>query len=270
MKLRLKYLLISCLIVSGAWGALALAQDSMADFGLNADELEARIVESLANGYLPANPDKKVFKAAAPAVRAAFVHNSLSWLKTYTQSDAFKSDYAQQRAAAEPDPPKTATADEKYAASLAEQRQSLEKTKQDIAKMPPELQKQMQGALKEMEANIEKQAQDPQMAAMMKQSYEQEVVFEQKDHQERMAAWEKKYPEDPQVLIAARLHQFLEVSRNIPFDAQLVPKGKLLKFADPQYEAQTAEWKLCYRAGREPVQAARAFASEWLGQIEKN
>jgi hypothetical protein len=268
MKLRLKYLLISCLIVSGAWAAMALAQDSMADFGLKANELEERIVESLANGYLPAYPDRKVFKAAAPEVRTGFVKNALGWFKTYTESDAFKSDYALQRAAARPAPPKAATADERVAAALADQRQSLERTRQDIAKMPPDLQKQMQAALKEMEANIEKQAKDPQMAAMMKEIYEQESLSEQESHKERMAAWQKKYPEDPKVLIAARIHQFLEVSRNIPFDAELVPKGKLMKFADPQYEAQTAEWKLCYRAGRVPVQAARDFASEWLGQIE--
>lgn len=271
MKLRLKYLVISCLIVFGAWAAMALAQDSMDDFGLNTTELEECIVESLANGYLPAYPDRKVFKAASPAVRAAFVQNSLTWFKTYTQSDAFKNDYAQQRESAKPSPPESkGNADERYAAFIEKQRQDLKKTKQNIAQMPPDMQKQMQDVVKQMEDNIEKSAKDPQMAAIMKQSYEQESISDQRDYQDRLATWEKKYPEDPKALIAARLHQFLDVSRNIPFDAELVPKGKLLKFADPQYEAQTAEWKLCYRAGREPVQAARAFASEWLGQIEKH
>lgn len=270
MKARLKSVLISCVIVFGAWVAVALAQGSMADFGLKANELEERIVESLANGYLPAYPDKKVFKAASPAVQAAFVKNTLSWFKSYSESDAFKADYAQQRAAAKPSAPESkGTVDEQYAAFLEKQRQDIEKTKQDIAKMPPDMQKQMQAVVKQMEDNVEKSAKDPQMAAIMKQSYEQEGISAQKDYQERLATWEKKYPEDPKALIAARLRQFLEVSQDIPFDAQLVPKGKLMKFADPQYEAQTAEWKLCYRAGREPVQAARAFVGEWLSQIEK-
>ena len=270
MKVRLKYVLISCLILFGAWVAMALAQDSMADFGLNANELEERIVESLANGYLPAYPDKKVFKAASPAVQAGFVKNTLSWFKTYTETDAFKSDYAKQRESAKPSAPESkGTADPQYAAFLEKQRQEIEKMKQDVAKMPPDMQKQMQGVVKEMEDNVEKTAKDPRMAEIMKQSYEQEGVSEKQDYQDRLAAWGKKYPEDPKMLIAARLHQFLEVSRNVPFDAQLVPKGKLMKFADPQYEAQTAEWKLGYRAGREPVQAARAFVGEWLVQIEK-
>jgi hypothetical protein len=270
MQPRLKPVLILCSILLGAWATIAWAQGSMADFGLKVDELETRIVESLANGYLPAYPDKKAFKAASPSVQAAFVKNTLSWFKTYTETDAFKNDYGQQRASAKPAPPESkGTADEQYAAFLEKQRQDIDKTKQDIAQMPPDMQKQMQGIVKQMEDNLAKSAKDPQMAEIMKQSYEQESISGQQDYQERLATWEKKYPENPKALIAARLRQFLEVSENIAFDAQLVPKGKLMKFADPQHEAQKAEWKLCYRAGREPVQAARAFITEWLGQIEK-
>lgn len=108
------------------------------------------------------------------------------------------------------------------------------------------------------------------MAAMMKQGYAQAAISEQKDYQDQLAVWGKKYPADPRMLIATRLHQFLDLSQNIAFDAKLAPgsAGKM-KFADPQYEAKPSQWKLCYRAGREPVEAARAFAVEWLRQIEK-
>jgi len=37
-----------------------------------------------------------------------------------------------------------------------------------------------------------------------------------------------------------------------------------MKFADPKYEAKSGGWKLCYRAGKESVEAARAFAQTWL------
>jgi hypothetical protein len=271
MKTRLKLVLLSCLVMFGAWITVALGQDSMADFGLKVNELETGIVESLVKGYVPVYPDKKLFKSAPPSAQAAFVRNTLSWFKTYTETDAFKTDYAKQRESAKPSAPKSATADEKYAAFLAEQRQNLEKTKREVAQMSPEMQKQMQSALKQMEANIEKTAKDPQMAALLKQGYEQESVSEQQNHREQLATWEKKYPEDPKTLVAARLRQFLEVSRNVAFDAELVPnaQGKVMKFAAPQYETQTKQWKLCYRAGREPVQAARAFVSEWLNQLDK-
>ncbi len=271
MKTLLKLGLLSCLIIFSAWIAIALAENSLADFGLKVNELETRLADSLAKGYVPAYPDKKLFKAASPSAQAAFVRNALGWFKSYTETDAFKADYAKQRAAAKPKPPKAATADQKQADNLTQQRQDLEKMKQEIAQMPPDMQKQMQGALKEMEASINKQAKDPQMVAMMKQNFEQAVAAEKQTYQEQMAAWEKNYPENPKTLVANRLRQFLEVSQNIPFNAELVsnPKSKIVKFADPQYESQTPEWKLCFRAGREPVQAARAFVSEWLGQIEK-
>lgn len=109
----------------------------------------------------------------------------------------------------------------------------------------------------------------PKIAAMMKQSFEQANISEQRDFQDRLAKYEKKYPADPRLLVASRLHQFLELSQDIAFEAKLLPSGGgRMKFADPQYEGKSSQWKLCYRAGREPVQAARAFATQWLRQIE--
>jgi hypothetical protein len=43
-----------------------------------------------------------------------------------------------------------------------------------------------------------------------------------------------------------------------------VSSGGTMRFADPRFESKPDQWKLCYRAGREPVEAARAFAAEWL------
>lgn len=38
-------------------------------------------------------------------------------------------------------------------------------------------------------------------------------------------------------------------------------------FADPAYERKSPEWKRCYRAGKQPVDAARTFATTWLRQL---
>ena len=40
-----------------------------------------------------------------------------------------------------------------------------------------------------------------------------------------------------------------------------------MKFANPAYEQKPTEWKLCFRAGREPVEAAKALATAWLKEI---
>ncbi len=270
LRLRLVFLLF-CLVMLGAGAAVAAAQSSMADFGLEESDLKAGIVDSLAYGNVPAYPDKKLFKAASPSVQAAFVKNTLGWIQAYTESAAFKADYEKKRKSAKPSPPKSkGSPDEQYAKYLAEQRKGIENMKKEAAKMPPDMQKQMLEAVKQMEANAEQSAGNPQMAAMMKQGYGMSAASEQKDYENRLAAWEKKYPSDSRVLIAERLNQFLELTKDIPFQAKLVPNGYgKMKFADPRYEAKPSQWKQCYRAGREPVQAARAFALEWLSWIEK-
>ena len=141
--------------------------------------------------------------------------------------------------------------------------------KKNVEKMPAEMQKQMQETIKQMEAMYAKNAKDPQMVAMMKQAYAGQADSEQKEYKVRLAEYEKKYPIDCHVLIMLRLRQFLDLTKDMPFDAKLIPAGGgKMKFADPQLESKPANWKLYFRAGREVIETARAFTSEWLRQLE--
>ncbi len=65
-------------------------------------------------------------------------------------------------------------------------------------------------------------------------------------------------------LIARRLQEFLDVSKDVDFEAKLVPAGSKMRFADPQYEEELPEWKLYDRSGRDAVAAAREVAQVWL------
>jgi len=231
--------------------------------------VQPRIVSALINSYIPVYPNRKQFLAAGPTVRATFVKDALSWVKVYTESPAFLEDYRKQREAAKPTPPASkGTPDEQYAKYLADQRRSIDEMKKNVAKMSPEMQKQMADTVKQLEANAEKTSKDPQMAAMMKQGLVQQAVGDQQEHQRRLVEHEKKFPADPKVLIAARLRQFLDLSKDVAFDAKLVPAGGgRMKFADPQFEGKPEQWKLCYRAGKDATLAARAFAADWLKQL---
>ena len=246
-----------------------VAQSSLADFGLSETQLKSQIAGAFIYGDVPAYPSRKAFHAASPATRAAFVRNVLRFVKSYTESAAFQADYARQRAAAKPAPatPK-GTPDEQLAKYFQEQRDSIVKMKKSVAQMPPDLQKQMSETVKQMEASVDKQQKDPQMVAMLKQQFAMGAVADQKNYQQQLAAYDQKYPADPRVLIAKRLHEFLELSKDIRFDAKLVPAGGgAMRFADPQYESKSDQWKVCFRAGKESVDAARAFAQEWLNQL---
>jgi hypothetical protein len=257
-------------LMVGSWAAVILAEGTLAEFGINENEVKQKIVRSLADGYLSVYPDRKIVKAASPAARAAFAKNALSWIKIYTESAAFKADYAKQREAAKPAPQEAkGTADQQVDKAVADQKKGLEEMKKNVAKMSPDMQRQMAPAIKQMEEQIERMSKDSTMKNIMKQGYEQQAVGDQKAYQDRLAAYEKQYPADPRILIANRLRQFLDLSKDIAFDAKLVPAGGgMMKFADPQLENKSSHWKMCYRAGKAPIEAARAFAAEWLKQLE--
>jgi len=269
MKTNRTLILMSALTIVAAGAATLLAQSTLSRFGVNVKDWQQESVSTVVNGYSPSYPDRKQFRAASPAIRAAFVKEAMSWAKAYTESAAFLEQYRKERERAKPTPPQSkGTPDEQYAKQMAEQRKSVEEMKQNVAKMAPDMQKKMADTVKQMEAMVEHNAKDPQMAAMMKQAFAQQSVADQQDYQRRMSDYEKRYPADPKALITKRLRDFLDMSKDIAFDAKLVAAGGgAMKFADPQYESKSDQWKLCYRAGKDAVQAGRAFATDWLRQL---
>lgn len=84
------------------------------------------------------------------------------------------------------------------------------------------------------------------------------------DKQLNKAEDEKRYPSDANVLIKQRLQEFLSISATVDFNAQL--NGSM--FANPEYEAKSGQWKMCFRAGKAVVEAAREEAQAWLKELE--
>jgi hypothetical protein len=75
---------------------------------------------------------------------------------------------------------------------------------------------------------------------------------------------EKKYPADANELIKKRLQEFLTLSASVDFEAE-VSGGR---FVNPEYEAKSREWKMCYRAGKAVIMAAREEVELWLKELE--
>lgn len=264
-----RHLLFVCFAAIAIGTAVIAAQSSLSDFGINQAQLNAGLVDSFVYDHLPMYPSRKAYGAASTAVRVAFVKNALSVVKAYTESSAFKADYDKRRVAAKPEPPAAqGSADAQMAKAQEAQRKQIEDMKAAVAKMSPDMQKQMQPVIAQAEAAMKQQNSDPQMAAMMKQAYAQKGENDQKDYQKDLAEYDTKFPADPRLLIAKRLREFLDVSKDVPFDAKLVSEGGgRMRFADASLESKPEQWKLCYRAGKEPVETARAFATAWLQQL---
>lgn len=213
--------------------------------------------------YIPAG--QEVFEAAAPAARAAIVRGLAELLKAYTRSPAFRAGYAEYLDANRPKP------DTDRVKTVAEQNSdtdaSIKEMEASIKTMPPEMQKQMQEAVKQMKAQQEALEKNAEYQAAMASALKQAQADQEREYQERLAKFNAAHPANPDALIAARLREFLALSADVNYDAKLVKQGSLMRFADPALEARPPEWKLCFRAGREATDAARAFAAEWLKEL---
>jgi hypothetical protein len=245
------------------------AQGGLSSLGVNEASARREMINSLSGGYVNVYPASKAFKAATASARATMVTTAFAWAKAYTESAAFKADYEKQRLADTPQPPKfKGTVDDELAAQKAERKKSLDEMKKNIEQMPANMRSQMEATVKQTEAQFAKMDSDPQMLQMIRQGIEMQRANDQKEHEQRVAAHEKRFPADPRVLIARRLQEFLTVSQNVDFAAKLVPAGNKMKFVDPTQEEQRPEWKLCYRAGKEATAAARSAAQAWLAALK--
>jgi hypothetical protein len=254
---------VAVLIFAGA----AIGQTALSTLGVKDSEARDQAVRMTVSGRAPVGLVATAFRAANGATRGALIQGILAWIKAYAQSAAFKEEYDRQREQNRPAAPKRTPVDEELAKQKAERAKSLDEMRKSIAQMPANLQADMRKALKEMEAQYAKMDTDPQMAKTMRQALDAQGTAEEQSYRERVAAFEKNYPADPKVLIAQRIRQFLEISKDVDFNAQLVQAGKLKKFAKPAYESKPDTWKLCYRAGPEAVSAARTFAMVWLKEL---
>jgi hypothetical protein len=278
MKVK-RCLVGGALAVVGVAGVLVslAAADVLAELGLKEPEARERAMEALNSGHVNYFPAGKVLKAATPSAREALVKGALAWVRGYTESPEFKTAYARLRENRKPTPSaSTGGADERVKQQRAEMEKAIAEAKKNLANLPanisPEMRKAMeegmQQAITVMTAQLA-ELDKPASQAMMKQVYEAAGASEREQYQARVKEYEARYPADPRPFIARRLRQFLDESATVDFGAKLVAAGKTMRFADPRYEDKSSDWKLCYRAGKEPVSAARAFATAWLAELEK-
>jgi hypothetical protein len=74
---------------------------------------------------------------------------------------------------------------------------------------------------------------------------------------------DKNYPPDPVDMVKKRLTDFLEISSTVDFDAEV----KDNRFVKPEYEKKNGWWKMCFRAGKPVIEAAREEAQKWLDEL---
>lgn len=274
MKMRNKTGLSTTFALILAFSAVFLAaqagSEALTKLGLTAASAKTDVLETLATGSAYNDTAFKAFKALAPAARASIVKSGLAWIKSYVATPEFAAAYAKLREGEKPQPPDAVPSAE----------EQLKKQKDDFEKQVAEMQKSMAGldaatrksmeeTIKQMRAQFEKMEKDPQQNEMYAQMVQMQRDENKKQYAEQLRVWEEQYPSDPRRLIQNRIREFLEVSADVDYTAKLVASGKLQRFAEANYEEKPAAWKLCFRAGKEATDAARAFAQAWLSELEK-
>ena len=90
------------------------------------------------------------------------------------------------------------------------------------------------------------------------------VMNSQHDQERQQRAWDEN---NLKAVLRKRLDQFISTASTVDFAAQTRQDGRMLRFVNPTYERKPSDWKLLYRAGQAPVQAALQFARAWRKEL---
>jgi hypothetical protein len=259
------------LLALGSFNLFQGASASLTRLGIPEDQAKDFVWWSFSGGVFSYPGGAKV-KGTPASERAGVVRDICAYAKQYSESDAFRQRYLEDREQRKPVPPgKPESMEAMRKRMKKELEQSIKEFKENIRSLAADQQEMMKPALASMEEQL-KSYDDPdnpmfskEMESAVRQGYESQMA----EYKERLAEWEKT-PTDPRFMIELWLRKFMEESKDIDFNAKLAEdaNGKM-RFVRNEYEMKSANWKLCYRAGRESVEAARAFVKGWLGELEK-
>jgi hypothetical protein len=101
---------------------------------------------------------------------------------------------------------------------------------------------------------------------MYQQNYQQQMT----EYNNKLAEWNKEYPaNNTKPMIKKWISTFLEKTANVDYAAKTATGqyGKEL-FVNQKYESKDGLWKMGYRAGKQPTEAARSFAQTWLNELK--
>ena len=243
------------------------AQNHLATLGITEGRAREAVFDSFITDTISLAGESKTFTGASAAARVALVNFALSLARTFAESEDFKRRYADHREANGPDPlPEEPSVD----AILTKQRAGFEEQVLAMRKLfdqiTPEQRATLEEGWKDMRAQLTEMETGPRRAEL------ETALRQQRESQERerelaMKELESVWPTDHRALIANRLRHFLDVSKDVAYDAILIVKDGKQVFADPAFEARPKEWKMCFRAGKPATDAARAFAQKWLNDL---
>lgn len=257
-----------CLILA-SFRTAKLSDEIWKELGISRQAGNYGISTSFLQGYFYYYGARNA-KNIAVGNRAAVVKELGTYAKEYVSSEAFKKEYLQNRESRKPTVPKAAKPLEEIRKEQIENMQKAIKSMEPMLKMDnAEIRKGAKEGLEQFQKQL-KDYQDPKNEMIKMLADGEKMSFENntKTYNEALAKWEKDYPENQLLLVKKRLQQFLDITADVDFNAQLKEQYGKKRFVNPSYEAKSTEWKQAFRAGKDVTEAARAFAQQWIKEIK--
>lgn len=267
------FIFIAVLVVGMMGLGASAADDAGADVflraGLDRVEVEEAFLTVLTGGEPPVYLFHQVGQAVPAEEQARWMRDAFAWARSYAAGPDFARRYAAWREEHRPQAREQRQgAEAEMKAQEAESRQKVAEMREKMKNMPPEMRRQMEEALKQMEASRAAMADNKEMMAAMEQGIRMQNEENQQRFKQDMARFEQNFPADHRPVLRRRLEEFVAVCNTVDFAAGLREKDGLMRFVDPDFEAQTACWKLIFRAGQERAKQARTLALNWLQELK--
>lgn len=266
------FLLTLILIIVGAsllsFKTEQLYGDFLKQLGISKQEANDKISSSFLTGGLNYYGMRNA-KSIVTNDRAVVVKDIASYAKQYAASAEYIKQYMTLKESNKPQPYKLETPEEMRSNMIRQAKEAVQQTEESTKKAPAEMKAIFEKTLDAARQNL-KQIEDPNNESI--KAYTENFPAAEKHMKESyenlLKQWEAKYPTNHLLYIKVRLQEFLNATKDIDFSAQLVEKNGVKYFVNPAYERKDNRWKAAFRAGKEAVEAARAFAEQWTNEIK--
>jgi hypothetical protein len=261
-------LLIASFLVMVLISAFTISNEVISKIGCSTEEANNTISNNFIFGDLNVPFCNKVYKSIPANERATVVNQLFEYIKVYVNSDDFKEKYKKELENLKPSEPQV-----EQIQTLEDQTAQMQKAMDEqlnnpylTAEQKEELKKNME-TMKETFSNPEFKQQVQQANENQKIAAKDEFEKKMNTYKTELAEWEKL--QDINYMLKKRIKAFLDLSSNIDFDAKLVKVYDKMQFENPEYQAKSTYWKMCFRTGKETITAARVCSTKWLNELEK-
>ncbi len=217
-------------------------------------------------------PRTEQILALAKGDRPAMVKSVVDFAKKYTRSEEFYNRYQTFREGKKPEPPEPPKSMDELRNEQKEQLQkSLKDIEDNLKNATPQEKEQYKPVLDGLRESIRSldDPNNPMYSKDIEKAYQQDYEGQLETFRKDSLEWVQEWTTDPKPMLIRGLEKFLEISADVDFGAAVVRHSSgYTTFANPEYENKPPEWKVCFRAGKGAVDAARAAAKEWLKELQ--